>query len=133
MARMLTLGTERTHVFVIDSHPEDYLPLAAQSGTRGLSFQFATCGSDALKLTRSAGRSVWLVNIKLPDGSGCDLAAAIRARDPRSVVYLVGDKYDGAEELEARMAGGAMYVCKPAEAAWLSFEELPPRPLSRCA
>jgi ActR/RegA family two-component response regulator len=119
-------------VFVVDSHPQDYLQLATGIGSRGPSFQFAICASDALKLRRTAARSVWLVNIHLPDGSGCDLAAAIRARDPSSVVFLVGDEYDPAEELRARIAGGAMYVCKPAEAAWLSVGESP-RPLSRCA
>ena len=133
MTRPLAFGTEQTHVMVIDPRPQDYLHLAAESAAAGLLFQFATSGSDALKLWRTAARSIWLVNINLPDGSGCDLAAAIRARDPHSVVYLVGDEYDAAEELQARMVGGAMYVCKPAEAAWLSITQLSPRPLTRCA
>ena len=119
MARTLAIGTGLTHVMVIDSQPQDYLQLAAETATGGLLFQFAANGSDALKLWRTAARSIWLVNIELPDGSGCDLAAAIRARDPHSVVYLVGNQYDPAEELKARMIGGAMYVCKPADLAWL--------------
>ena len=133
MAHTLAFETEQTHVLVVDSRPQDYLNLAAESAVGGLLFQFATTGSDALKLWRIAARSIWLVNIDLPDGSGCDLAAAIRARDPHSVVYLVGDAYDAAEELEARMVGGAMYVCKPAETAWLSITHLPLHSLGRCA
>ena len=133
MARTLTFGTEQTHVFVIDPCPQDYLHVVAESAAGGLLFQFAATGSGALKLWRTAARSVWLVNIHLPDGSGCDLAAAIRARDPRSVVYLVGDEYDPAEEIRARIVGGAMYVCKPADDTWLSIARIPLNPLTRCA
>jgi DNA-binding response OmpR family regulator len=95
--------------------------------------QFAATGGDALKLPRTSDRSVWLVNIRLPDGSGCDLAAAIRDRDPRSVVYLVADDYEPGEELEARKVGGAMYVCKPVDPGSLSIAERPPNALPRCA
>ena len=133
MAHTIELRTDHLDVLVVDAHPQDYVNLAANCAARGVRFQFATSGTDALKLWRTAARSVWLVNIHLPDGSGCDLAAAIRARDPHSVVYLVGDQYDPAEELIARMAGGAMYVCKPADSAWLSLADVPIRVLSRCA
>ena len=133
MARTLATGTEQTHVLVVDPRPQDYLQVAAQSATSGVLFQFATNGSDALKLRRTAARSVWLVNIHLPDGSGCDLSAAIRARDPHSVVYLVGDEYDPAEELKARMVGAAMYVCKPADVSWLSITDFQLGSLGRCA
>ncbi len=133
MSRTLANASELTHVMVIDSRPQDYLHLAAESAASGLLFQFATSASDALKLWRTAARTIWLVNLELPDASGCELAAAVRARDPRSVVYLVGDEYDPAEELKARLVGGAMYVCKPADPAWLSVAQVPLRPLNRCA
>ena len=133
MVRMLTAGTEQTHVLVVDSHPQDYLQVAARSVAAGLVFQFATSGSDALKLRRTTARSIWLVNIELPDGSGCDLAAAIRARDPHSVVYLVGNEYDPAEELKARMVGGAMYVCKPADISWLLTDGCQSSLMAHCA
>ena len=133
MARALAFGTEQTHVMVVDPRPQDYLQLAAESAVGGLLFQFATTATAALKLWRTAARSIWLVNLELPDASGCDLAAAIRARDPHSVVYLVGDQYDPAEELQARMVGGAMYVCKPADAGWLSIAQVPLQSLTRCA
>ena len=120
MAHTSAFGTEQTHVMVVDPRPQDYLHLAAEYPVGSLLFQFASTASDALKLWRTAARSIWLVNMNLPDGSGCDLAAALRARDPHSVVYLVGDQYDPAEELKARMAGGAMYVCKPVEMSWLA-------------
>ena len=131
--RTPTFGIEQTHVMVIDPRPQDYVQLAAESTAAGLLFQFATTATDALKLWRTAARSIWLVNLELPDASGCDLAAAIRSRDPHSVVYLVGDQYDPVEELKARMVGGAMYVCKPADVGWLSIAELPLRSLGRCA
>jgi DNA-binding NarL/FixJ family response regulator len=89
--------------------------------------QFASNGDDALKLPRAAGRATWLVNIKLPDGSGCELAAAIRARDPQSVVYLVSDAYDPAEEIEARQVRGTMYLCKLAGSDWLTIAGLHPQ------
>ena len=133
MARTATFGIEQAQVFVVDPHLQDYVHVAAESSLSGLLFQFATTGSDALKLWRTASRSIWLVNIHLPDGSGCDLAAAIRSRDPHSVVYLVGDQYDPTEELRARTTGGAMYVCKPVDPGWLSIADLPLSPLSQCA
>src|SRR5262245_51020380 len=133
MARTQTRLADQTQVFVVDPHPEDYVRLLANSAPGGRLFQFVNTGSDALKLQRNGDRSIWLVNIDLPDGSGCDVAAAIRARDPHAVVYLVGDVHDPAQELKALMVGGAMYVCKPADDAWLSIEELWPRMLARCA
>ena len=128
-----SLRPEHAEVTVVDSRPEDYGRLAASSAARGMLFQFATSISDALKLRHTAARSIWLVNLHLPDGSGCDLAAIVRARDPHTVVYLVGDEYDAAEELKARMEGGALYVCKPAERTWLSSMQSSPRPVVRSA
>ena len=120
-------------VCVVDACPQDYESLVTASASSGVRFQFATTGSDALKLSRTATRSIWLVNIHLPDGPGCDLAAALRTRDPHSVVYLVGDHYDGAEEREARLTRGALYVCKPVDPGWLPIEDVPIRLLRRCA
>ena len=77
MARMLANGIDQAHVMVIDPRPQDYLQLTAETATGGLPFQFATNASDALKLWRTASRSVWLVNMNLPDGPGCDLVADI--------------------------------------------------------
>src|SRR5687767_9286640 len=99
MSRTTNVRTDHTDILIVDSRPEDYAQLAAASASHGLLFQFAATSADALRLWRTGSRSIWLVNIHLADGSGAELAAAIRGRDPRSIVYLVGDRYDAAEEL----------------------------------
>ena len=133
MSRTMSLRTEHIDILVVDSRPEDYAQLAASPASRGMLFQFATSGADALKLWRTGSRSIWLINLRLSDGSGAELAAAIRARDPRSVVYVVGDRYDPAEEIEARICGAAMYVCKPAEMSWLALAASEHPRLAHCA
>jgi DNA-binding response OmpR family regulator len=125
--------TDQLDVMVVDARPEDYGRLAAACAARNVRFQFASTISDGLRLWRRAGRSIWLVNLELPDGAGCDLAAAIRTRDRASIVYLVGDTYDPGEEIAARMTAGALYVCKPADLAWLDLADPQPTSLGRCA
>ena len=133
MSRTTNLHTDHTDILVVDSHPEDYAQLAAASASRGLLFQFATNSADALKLWRTSSRSIWLVNINLADGSGAELAAAIRGRDPRSIVYIVGDRSDAAEEIAARICGAAWYFCKPADMSWLALAGAEAARLAHCA
>jgi DNA-binding response OmpR family regulator len=122
-----------TDVFVVDARPEDYASLASAAAGSAFRVQHAATIDDALRLRHSAPRSIWLINVRLPDGSGCDLASAIRARDRRSIVYLVSDAYDPAEEIAARTTRGAMYVCKPRDGAWLWAAAPAPQSLYQCA
>ena len=133
MTYTVAMRTEHTDVMVVDPHPEDYAQLAAAHASRGMLFQFATTASDALRLWRTGARSIWLVNVELPDAAGVDLAAALRARDPQSAVYIVGDEYDTAEEIAVRMAGVAMYLCKPADPCWLELATGPRERLAQSA
>ncbi len=133
MRRYSTLTIGETRVVVVDPHSDDYSLLAADSRVSGSQVDMVASASDAIKLPRTGARTIWLINLELPDASGCDLAAAVRARDPRSTVYLVSDTYDPAAEMQARRVGGTMYVCKPAAADWLSVAPLPPPALPCCA
>ena len=119
MPAVVALQADYTDLVIVDPRPQDYGALMASPAARDLLFQFAISASDALRISRWGRRSIWLINIRLPDGSGMELAAAIRARDPHSVVHLVGDEYDPAQEVAARVCGVAMYLCKPADVSWL--------------
>jgi DNA-binding response OmpR family regulator len=134
MSQFLTNRRAQLDVIVVDPRPQDYSGLVEGSAGADVVFQFAASATDALRLRATGGDCLWLVNMKLPDSRGSDLLAALRGRNRRAVVYLVSDWYSPEEELEARMCGASMYLCKPADELWNSLCDVSPlRRLARCA
>jgi CheY-like chemotaxis protein len=131
MSYSVPLCTTRLEVIVVDPQPQSYLSLVEACSGEGVIFQFAASASGALRLRPSSPQSLWLVNMRLADCRGSDLLAALRERDPHSIVYLVSDQYLETDELEARQSGASMYLCKPASDSWLALWDI--RRLARCA
>ena len=125
MAQTLPIRTRRFEVMIVDSRPQDYLHLAASCAAVGGVLHIAASATDALRLRPNSVQCVWLVNTRLPDCAGSELLTALRTRNPRCVVYLVGDSYDPEDELAARRCGAPMYLCKSATEPWLTLDDLP--------
>ena len=70
-------------------------------------------GADALERARTHGLDVAIVDLGLPDGSGVDLASALRGVVPDSEVLLITGDATLATAIAAVRAGVFAYVQKP--------------------
>jgi len=109
---------QQTEVIVVDPNITDYAELTYGPHAEGYAFRFFTSGEDAARIAPRSGRTLWLINVDLPDMTGFELAAWVRARCHKAAVYLIGDQYRADDEVHCR-AEGALYACKPANPNWL--------------
>jgi CheY-like chemotaxis protein len=108
-----------TRLAIVDTDPEDYGSLLAVAGTSGISLHFLTSGSDALLFARRWSTGLWVINSRLSDMSGFELAGMLRALRPNSLVFMIGDEYMLEDELQTLTLGLAKYLCKPLEPSWV--------------
>jgi CheY-like chemotaxis protein len=99
--------------------PEDYVDLLAAAGDRGVSIHFLFSGCDALNFARHWQMGLWIANSRLCDMSGFELAGKLRSQRPNATIFIIGDEYQLADELETMTLGLAKYLCKPLEPAWV--------------
>ena len=104
---------------MFDSTPQDYHALLASAGTPGVSFHFLISGNDALRFAKRQQSGLWVINTRLSDMSGFDLAAMLRSVRPNALVFIIGDEYCLDDEMQALTQGFAKYLCKPLEPSWL--------------
>jgi two-component system OmpR family response regulator len=77
-----------------------------------------TC-ADALKLAEAEGFDLYLLDHRLPDGSGIELCREIRAFDSRTPILFCSAAAREADRQAALAAGAQGYLIKP-----ISLEEL---------
>lgn len=116
-----------TRIALVDAQPWDYVPLLSAWGVAQYEFRFFPTGRAAFCALRTAECSpLWLINVRLPDYSGFDLAEMILSDAPRATIFLVDEEFDPDHELRALRLGVAMYVAKPPDPSWLdSFRPVP--------
>jgi hypothetical protein len=134
---MIRVVPDETRVVIVDPNPADYAHFfdGVERATRDASgeiqvpahddlpaarFRFVASAREALRLVPEGGDILWIINTHLPDLTGFDLYSMIADRLEGVPVWLVGDEYDTAEELEAYCSNAAMYACKPVSQLWLS-------------
>jgi ActR/RegA family two-component response regulator len=106
-------------VAIVDSAPQDYQGLLAAAGKPGVSVHFLSTGNDALRFARRMQSVFWVINTRLLDMSGFDLAAMLRAVRPSAHVFIIADKYRLDDEMQTLTLGLAKYLCKPLEPSWI--------------
>lgn len=116
--QMQPCGVRTVKMAVVDSRPEDYSALLEATLGSGASLEFLPSGQDALRLARTGGADLWVVNAELPDMSGIDLCAMLRAQSSRQVVFVVTDTYRAEVERAARGGGASLFACKPVQTQW---------------
>jgi DNA-binding response OmpR family regulator len=80
---------------------------------------FLSTGNDALELARRWSVGLWLINSRLSDMSGFDLARRLRRSNAGVRVLIVGDDYSVDEELQTLSLGLVKYLVKPLDGDWL--------------
>ena len=103
-------------ILVVDPRKTDYDWL-----TRWVIGQvrFVTTGRDALRQGHAPAADLYLINVRLPDFSGCDLVEMLHPFPPGATVFLVADEYAAEDEIQALTLGVNGYLCKPLEASLL--------------
>lgn len=109
---------------IVDSAPQDYGHLldAADAGhslAGSVSLHFLVSGRDALQFARRWRAGLWVVNSKLDDMSGFELAEMLRSTRPSALIFLIGDEYSPADEARTLAMGFAKYLYKPLEPSWV--------------
>ena len=85
----------------------------------GYSVLIAATGKKALEIARSGKPQLILLDIRLPDLSGFDLAEMLGAGISEGLAFLVADEYRAADEIRALELDRTNYFCKPLDASWL--------------
>lgn len=116
---MRTHSRAAADIVIIDSQLEDYELVFSESRLRSVSIHRFATGEVALQDACVTPRTLWIVNVWLPDMTGIYFLRLVRRRAPRCSVFLVGDAYRADDEVAARMAGATAYVCKPVSFTWL--------------
>jgi CheY-like chemotaxis protein len=115
----MPLLSRTVRLAVVDSTPEDYVDLLAATGTPNISLHFLFSGCNAINFARRWQMSLWVVNARLCDMSGFELAKKLRWQRPNATVFIIGNEYDLADELQTMTLGLTKYLCKPLEPSWV--------------
>ena len=75
----------------------------------------AARGLDALRLARRYRLRLAVVDVDLPDMSGCDLVRKLRSLEPGLPVVMTTSDYRPTTEVEARQLGIVQYIHKPVD------------------
>jgi FixJ family two-component response regulator len=106
-------------IHVVDKNRHDYDEVAKDSRLAEGGLRFFSTGREALRTNPEEEPALWVVNQDLPDMQGTDLLEMLRVRGGIAPIILVGDVYDPALEIEARVAGASLFFTKPLIAEWL--------------
>ena len=101
-----------TRVLVVDDEPQFARALATNLRGAGYDVATAATAAEALQAAKSAAPDAVILDLRLPDGSGRDVARELRTWSdaPVIVVSAVGDED---EKIAALDAGADDYVTKP--------------------
>jgi DNA-binding response OmpR family regulator len=103
----------RRRILCADDHDDTRSMLTALLGQKGYEVISTGRAGEALELARRERFDLYILDVRLPDGSGLELCASLRAHDPAAEVFF----YSGAAYERDRLAGlslgAAAYVIKP--------------------
>jgi two-component system nitrogen regulation response regulator NtrX len=99
-------------VLILDDEPGILSSLAGALGREGYAVETAATLSEARAKLREAFDAV-LADVRLPDGSGAELLAELRATAPDTVVVMMSGHASIAEALEATRLGAFDFLEKP--------------------
>ncbi len=99
-------------ILVIDDEPQIHRVLRAALGAAGFAVERADSGIDGLRLARTRGPDAVLLDLGLPDLSGHEVLARLRAFS-RVPVILLSARNSEFEKITALDSGADDYVVKP--------------------
>jgi DNA-binding response OmpR family regulator len=103
----------KARILHVDDHQDTRLMMAALLQDRGYGVLTAGNLTEALDLAKEIIFDLYILDVRLPDGTGVELCQKLRARRP-SVPILYYSAYGDAAEVERALAiCGDAYLKKP--------------------
>jgi two-component system response regulator RegA len=109
------LNQDNSLMIVDDDRPFLNRLARAMEG-RGFTVEMAETVSDGLRVVRSAPPAFAVVDMRLADGNGLDVVAALRERRPDARVIILTGYGNIATAVTAVKLGAVDYLAKPADA-----------------
>ncbi|MEM9353518.1 MAG: response regulator [Planctomycetota bacterium] len=98
---------------VVDASLEEHGELIERCERESVRLTLTNTGMGALRLVPSHCDAHWWVGSRLPDMTGLELLAMLRAIEPDLSVQIIADRYDIEEETEAYRLGAQAYRTQP--------------------
>jgi two-component system OmpR family response regulator len=103
----------KCRILCVDDHEDTSFMLTHLLGHSNYEVVVAGSMSDALRLAASEHFDLYVLDKRLPDGSGLDLCRKLSAVSPEvPIIFYTGDAYD-LHRQEGLCAGAEAYVPKP--------------------
>src|SRR5262249_6235936 len=104
---------ERTRVLYVDDHPDSLDLIGFVLGDAGLHCSVANTRSEAERLMRKTLFDLYIVDHRLPDGSGIDFIRQIRQQDRNTPVIFVSADAQISVQKRALQVGADSAFTKP--------------------
>lgn len=114
------MSRQRGHILIVDDEPDMCWVLESTLRSDDYTVQTVTRAANALDLLAVGYYDVALLDAKLPDIDGAELAATIRQQSPSTVVILISGYYHAedsviVEGLKSHLFAG--FIVKPFDIA----------------
>lgn len=101
-------------ILVVDDHPHNLIVLEAVLLPLGEAFQKATSGGEALRLLEQGDYAVALLDVRMPEMSGLEVAAQLRQRSNNTpIIFLTAAEDTTDLRKEGYALGGVDFLIKP--------------------
>lgn len=111
---------DRARILIVDDHPPNLLALEAALGELGEPLQRATSGREALALAAAQDFAVILLDVQMPELTGFDVAARLRAEGRQvPIIFLTAWQGDAGQHALGYERGAVDFLIKPFDAAAL--------------
>ena len=103
----------KRRILCVDDHDDTCSMLTALFGQQGYETVSAGNTSEALELARREHFDLYILDARLPDGSGLELCVSLRALDPHArIIFYSGEAYERDSRAGLSM-GASAYIIKP--------------------
>jgi signal transduction histidine kinase/DNA-binding response OmpR family regulator len=111
----------KAKILVVDDEPSILITLRAILEDEGYDVDVAETGSRAIAAVRRSHYDLVLTDLKMPDGDGLEVLAAVRKCSPHTVTIMMTGFGSLDSALEAVQLGAYEYLLKPTEVADLKL------------
>ena len=115
------LGEPRSHILVVDDHPDNIALIRAQLEREGHTVSVAMDGNAGLEAAAAGRPDVILLDVLLPDLSGYEVCRRLRASNATRAtpILMLTALQDRADRLQGLEAGADDFLSKPVDRAEL--------------
>ena len=108
--------SDRPSILVVDDDDVYRGRLARAFVDRGYDVRTGACLAEAVERAKEDSPEFAVIDLKMPDGTGLELLAALREIDPATKVVVLTGYGSIANAIDAMRLGATYYLSKPADA-----------------